>query len=86
MIKVAQIVADVFAVPIDARAGHRDAHRQGAQHLGHRGLVGRRPERHGRVQRGDDDPRPARRVRRRAIRRRDGEVRFTRDGVVAGDS
>ena len=31
--------------------GHRDAHRQGAQHLGHRRLVGRRPERHGRAAR-----------------------------------
>ena len=51
MIKVAQVVADVFAVPIETREDQRDAHRQGAQHLGHRRLLGLRPQRHGRAER-----------------------------------
>ena len=59
MIKVAQVVADVFGVPIETREGHRDAHRQGPQHLGHRRLLGLRPQRHGRAARRRDDPRAA---------------------------
>ena len=55
MIKVAQVVADVFAVPIETREDQRDAHRQGAQHLGHRRLLGRGPQRHGREERRRDD-------------------------------
>ena len=64
MIKVAQVVADVFGVPIETREGQRDAHRQGAQHLGHRRLLGLGPERHGREERRRDDPRAPRRLRR----------------------
>ena len=46
-IKVAQVVAEEFG--IDARAGedHRDHHRQGAEHLGDRGVLRLRPQRHG---------------------------------------
>ena len=51
MIKVAQVVADVFGVPIESGEGHRDAHRQGPQHLGHRRLLGLGPQRHGRAER-----------------------------------
>ena len=64
MIKVAQVVADVFGVPIESGEGQRDAHRQGPQHLGHRRLLGLGPERHGRAERRRDDPRAARRLRR----------------------
>ena len=56
MIKVAQVVADVFAVPIETREDQRDAHRQGAQHLGHRRLLGLGPQRHGREERRRNDP------------------------------
>ena len=56
MIKVAQVVADVFAVPIETREDQRDPHRQGAQHLGHRRLLGLGPQRHGREERRRDDP------------------------------
>ena len=49
MIKVAQVVADVFGRADRGGEGHGDAHRQGPQHLGHRRLVGLRPERHGRA-------------------------------------
>jgi xanthine dehydrogenase large subunit len=45
--KVAQVAADRFGVGAGAGEDHRDRHRQGAQHLGHRGLVGQRSERHG---------------------------------------
>ncbi len=55
MIKVAQVVADVFARADRDGEDHRDAHRQGAQHLGHRRLLGRGPERHGRAERRRDD-------------------------------
>jgi xanthine dehydrogenase large subunit len=37
--KVAQVVAQAFGVALD-RADHRDADRQGAQHLGHGGFFG----------------------------------------------
>ena len=37
------------------REGQRDAHRQGAQHLGHRRLLGLGPQRHGREERRRDD-------------------------------
>ena len=57
MIKVAQVVADVFARADREREDQRDPHRQGPQHLGHRRLLGRRPERHGREERRRDDPR-----------------------------
>ena len=51
-IKVAQVVAEEFG--IDARPGedHRDHDRQGAEHLGDRGLVRLRPQRHGGAERG----------------------------------
>jgi xanthine dehydrogenase large subunit len=45
--KVAQVAADRFGSGLDRDPDHRDRHRQGAQHLGHGGLVGQRPERHG---------------------------------------
>ena len=53
--KVAQVVADVL--PGRPRPGedHRDDDRQGAEHLGDRGLLGLRPERHGGAERGRAD-------------------------------
>jgi xanthine dehydrogenase large subunit len=72
-IKVAQVVAEEFRSTSTA-SDHRDDHRQGAQHLGHRGLVGLRPQRHGgartrrgRSRRGSSiSPRRNGRCRRRA--------------------
>ena len=49
--KVAQVVADEFQIDLDRVQDHRDDHRQGAEHLGHRGLLGLRPQRHGGAQR-----------------------------------
>ena len=56
-------------VPDRHRPGedHRDDDRQGAQHLGDRGLVGLRPQRHGGAERGPHHPRPAGRFRGREI-------------------
>ena len=68
--KVAQVVAHELGVELRARARHRDRHAEGRQHLGHRGVDRRRPERQGRAGRGAPDPRAARRLRRRAPRRR----------------
>ena len=68
--KVAQVVAHELGVELrDACAATRHRHAQGRQHLGHRGLDRQRPERQGRAGRGAADPRPARRLRRRALRR-----------------
>ena len=51
-----------------AGAAGSDAHRQGAQHLGDRGVVRRRPQRRGGQERLRADPRAARAGRRRAAR------------------
>ena len=51
-VKVAQVVAEEFG--IDSRPGedHPDHDREGAEHLGHRGLLRLRPQRHGGAGRG----------------------------------
>ena len=64
--KVAQVVAHELGVAARARALHRHRHAEGRQHLGHRGVDRRRPERQGGAGRGAPDPRAAGRVRRRA--------------------
>ena len=46
-IKVAQVVAEAFGVPLDRREDHREQYRQGAEHVGDGGVVGHRPQRHG---------------------------------------
>ena len=68
--KVAQVVAHELGVELRARARHRDRHAEGRQHLGHRGVDRRRPERQGGAGRGAPDPRAPGRLRRRALRRR----------------
>ena len=61
--KVAQVVAHELGVQLRERAGDGDRHAEGRQHLGHRGLDRRRPERQGGAGRGAPDPRAAGRVR-----------------------
>ena len=46
-IKVAQVVAEAFGVPLDACQDHREQYRQGAEHVGDGRIVGHRPQRHG---------------------------------------
>ena len=46
-IKVAQVVAEEFRSTSTRVQDHRDHDRQGAQHLGDRGLLRHRPQRHG---------------------------------------
>ena len=46
-IKVAQVVAEVFAGRPRPREDHRHQHRQGAEHLGDGGILRLRPQRHG---------------------------------------
>ena len=48
-IKVAQVVADVFQIEMDADQDHRHSHRQSAQHLRHRRLHRLGSQRHGRA-------------------------------------
>ena len=50
---------DDAGVPLSTRAARADPHRQGAQHLGHRGQLRRRPQRRRRQERLRADPRPA---------------------------
>ena len=65
MTKVAQVVAEEFSDRSRGREDHRHDDRQGAQHLRHRGLGGRRPQRHGGAGRGAHDQGAAGRLRRR---------------------
>ena len=46
--KIRQIAAESLGVPLESRAHHADAHRQGAEHVGHRRVGRHRPERRGR--------------------------------------
>ena len=46
--KMLQVAATTLGVPLRAGPAGADAHRQGAQHLGHRGELRRRPERRAR--------------------------------------
>ena len=46
-IKVAQVVAEEFGIDLDHVKITADDDREGAQHLGDRRLVRRRPQRHG---------------------------------------
>ena len=68
-VKVAQVVAEEFGV--DARQGedHRDDHRQGAEHVGDRGLLRLRHQRLGGEERGGRDQGTAGRVRGRELTR-----------------
>ena len=70
--KVAQVVAHELGVSFERVRVHRDRHPEGGQHLGHRGLHRRRPERQGGAGRRAPDPRAAGRLRRGAPRRRGG--------------
>ncbi len=54
-IKIAQVVADAFGVPVDTCADHSEQHRQGTEHIGDCGLVRHRPQRHGRARCGQPD-------------------------------
>ena len=45
--KMLQVAATTLGVPLSQGAAGADPHRQGAQHLRHRGLVGRGPQRRG---------------------------------------
>jgi xanthine dehydrogenase large subunit len=56
--KVAQVAARGSGVDVGRGEDHRDRYRQGAQHLGHRRLLGHRPERHGGEGGLRHDPRP----------------------------
>ena len=68
--KVAQVVAHELGVTLDrVRVTAADT-TQGAQHIGDRGVVGQRSQRHGGAGGGADDPRTADRIRREALRRR----------------
>ncbi len=66
--KMLQVAATTLGHPAAQGAAGADAHRQGAQHLGHRGLVGRRPQRRRGQERVRADPGPARAGRRRRPR------------------
>ena len=46
-IKVAQVVAEEFGIPVQRGAGDRDQYGEGAEYLADRGLGGHRPERQG---------------------------------------
>ena len=67
--KVAQVVAHELAIDFDAVRVHGHRHAEGGQHLGHRGLDRRRPERQGGAGRRAADPRAAGGLRRQAARR-----------------
>ena len=62
--KVAQVVAHELGVELRPRARHGHRHAEGRQHLGHRGVDRRRPERQGRAGRRAPDPRAPGRLRR----------------------
>ena len=66
-IKVAQVVAEEFQIDLDQREDHRDDDRQGAEHLGDRGVFRLRPQRHGGAERRAADQGPADRFRRGKI-------------------
>ena len=57
--KMLQVAATALGVPLSAGAAGADAHRQGAQHVGHRGELRRRPQRRRGEERLRADPRPA---------------------------
>ena len=81
--KMLQVAATTLGVPLSPGPAGADPHRQGAQHVGDRGLVRRRPQRRGDQERLRADPRPARAGRRRAARHHPHDVRFV-DGIVRG--
>ena len=91
--KVAQVVAEEFGIDARRRAHHRHDHRQGAQHLGHRGLLRRRPQRHGGEGGGGHhqeaprrlSPRSSGRCRRSRIRFEDGQVLIGNRAIAFGD-
>ena len=70
--KMLQVAATALGVPLRPVRLAPDPHRQGAQHLRHRGELGRRPQRRRGQGRLRPDPRPAAPGRRRAARRRAG--------------
>ena len=71
--KVAQIVAEEFGVPLRFRAHHRDQHRQGAERLADRRLLGHGPQRHGGQDRGGRDQGAHDGLRRRTLGRREAD-------------
>ena len=79
--KMMQVAATALGVPLATVRLRADPHRQGAEHLGHRGELRRRPQRRRGQERLRADPRAARRgggrqarraPGRRAVRRRRG--------------
>ena len=67
--KMLQVAATTLGVPLCQGAAGPDPHRQGAQHLGDRGVLGRRPQRRCGQERLRADPGPPRAGRRRRARR-----------------
>ena len=57
--KMLQVAATALGLPLEQGAAGADAHRQGAQHLGHRGQRGGRPQRRRGQERLRADPGPA---------------------------
>ena len=55
--KMLQVAATALGVPLRVGAARADAHRQGAEHVGHGGVVGRRPQRRRGEERLRADPR-----------------------------
>ena len=70
--KMLQVAATALGVPLSIGAAGADPHRQGAQHLGHRGQLGRRPQRRRGEERLRADQGPAGRGGRRRARRAPG--------------
>ena len=68
-VKVAQVVAEEFGIDLDHVRITADHHRQGAQHVGDRGLFGLRSQRHGGASRGGGDQGAAHCVCRGELRR-----------------
>ena len=64
--KIRQVAADALGVPLRRDPHDADAHRQGAEHVGDRGLERRRPQRRRGAARVRADPRAAGRGRRGA--------------------
>ncbi len=81
--KVAQVVAHELGIPLASVRCTATDTQQGGQHLGHRRLHRRRPERQGGAGRGAQDPRAARCACRRARPDR-GALRRTRPGRLRG--
>ena len=81
--KMLQVAATTLGVPLRHGAARAHPHRQGAQHLGHRGQLGRRPQRRRGQERLRADPRAAAAGGRRDAGHQRADIRIV-DGVVRG--